>query len=254
MLPKVSVVTVTYNCAGEVEATLKSVLDQDYPNLEYLVVDGGSTDGTVDIIRKYAEQISWFVSEPDRGIYDAMNKALRQASGGWCAFMNAGDCYASNDAISRLFRSVTPESPLRVIYGNTLYRYADGTSSLHPTASLEELPTVISRYQPYCHQAVFYQIADKSDCLYDLRYRYAADYDVACRYWHRYGIAAYRYVPVTVCLYKAYEGLSSHPENLYRLQRELLRIKLRRRRNIVEIARDILWLVRHRSLSKTPRR
>ena len=246
MFPKVSVITVTYNCVAEVESTMQSVFAQDYPNLEYIIIDGGSSDGTMDVINRYKSQISFLLSEPDGGIYDAMNKALRHASGQWCAFMNAGDTYAGSDVISNLFGEVSEEREWRVIYGNSVYNYPDGRCTGHPTADIEHLPAVISRYQPYCHQAVFYNISDKSDCRYDLRYAYAADYDVACRYFKRYGMSAYHYVPIRVCHYKAYDGVSSNKDNLYRLHKEALLIKIRNRMCITEIVKDTIRLIFHK--------
>lgn len=88
---KISVVTVCYNAVDCIEETMLSVLDQTYPNIEYIVIDGGSSDGTADVIRKYADRLAYWVSEPDKGIYDAMNKGIVAATGDYINFMNAGD-------------------------------------------------------------------------------------------------------------------------------------------------------------------
>lgn len=93
--PKVSVVTICYNSVQFIEKTIQSVLSQTYPNIEYIVIDGGSTDGTKEIIEKYSSRISYWCSEKDRGIYDAMNKGIRKATGEWINFMNSGDCFVS---------------------------------------------------------------------------------------------------------------------------------------------------------------
>ena len=100
---KVSVVTVCYNAIGGIEKTISSVLGQSFPEMEYIVIDGGSQDGTAEVIRQYADRIDYFVSEPDGGIYPAMNKGLKHATGRWVNFMNSGDLFASSHVLSDLF-------------------------------------------------------------------------------------------------------------------------------------------------------
>ena len=100
---KISVVTVCYNAADTIEKTILSVLNQTYHDIEYIIIDGGSTDGTVEIIRKYADKIAYWVSEPDKGIYDAMNKGIEVATGEWINFMNAGDRFYKSDVIKLIF-------------------------------------------------------------------------------------------------------------------------------------------------------
>lgn len=93
---RISIITVSYNSAGTIERTIKSVIQQDYGDVEYIVIDGGSTDGTVDVIRKYEKKIFFWLSEPDEGIYDAMNKGIRRATGEIIAFLNSDDWYQKN--------------------------------------------------------------------------------------------------------------------------------------------------------------
>lgn len=101
--PLISVVTVVFNAVATIEKTILSVINQTYPNIEYVIIDGGSVDGTINIIRKYEEKISYWVSEPDKGIYDAMNKGIKKARGEWLIMMNSGDYFAGNDVLQKVF-------------------------------------------------------------------------------------------------------------------------------------------------------
>ena len=102
-LPKITVITVVRNDVAHIEHTMLSVLGQTYGNVEYIVIDGGSTDGTVDIIKKYADKLAYWVSEPDGGIYPAMNKGLQHATGEWVNFMNSGDSFADDKVLNDVF-------------------------------------------------------------------------------------------------------------------------------------------------------
>ncbi|MCG9040729.1 glycosyltransferase family 2 protein [Laribacter hongkongensis] len=101
-VPKISVITVCYNSATTLANTLNSVAEQDWPCVEHIVIDGGSTDGTAEIIRRYSSKLAQVVSEPDSGIYDAMNKGLDRATGDIICFLNADDCYTSGNVLSRV--------------------------------------------------------------------------------------------------------------------------------------------------------
>ena len=101
-MQKVTVITVVYNNVSKIEKTIQNVLKQTYSELEYVVVDGASTDGTTDIIKKYNENIKW-ISEPDKGIYDAMMKGVRMATGEWVLFRNCGDFFFKPTSIEDVF-------------------------------------------------------------------------------------------------------------------------------------------------------
>ena len=97
---KISVITICYNAEKTIERTIKSVLNQSYKNLEYIIIDGGSKDNTMKIVKRYKDKISSVISEPDNGIYDAMNKGVRIATGEWLNMMNAGDCYTNDEVLN----------------------------------------------------------------------------------------------------------------------------------------------------------
>jgi glycosyltransferase involved in cell wall biosynthesis len=122
--PLVSVVTICRDAVVEIDTTLDSVLEQSYGNLEYVVVDGASTDGTIEKIVARRDRIAQWITERDAGIYDAMNKGVRLASGEWILFMNAGDRFHAADSLARLMRP--PTEGVDVIYGDHEVRYAGG--------------------------------------------------------------------------------------------------------------------------------
>lgn len=175
--PKISVVTVTYNCASVLETTLQSILAQDYPNFESLIIDGHSTDGTLDIIHKYADRLAYWKSEPDKGIFDAMNKSLRVVTGEWVCFMNAGDTFASSSVLTDIFGSNAPSigPDVACIHGQTW--------ELHPRKRVREKSHPfyknrnIFRPMGFCHQAVFVR-TDWAQRVggFDLSYKIASDY------------------------------------------------------------------------------
>ena len=117
---KISIITVSFNIAETIEDTIKSVLSQDYKNIEYIVVDGGSTDGTLDIINKYKNKIAKVISEPDNGIYDAMNKGLKSSTGGILATLNGDDVYADQTIVSRMAEFIQ-NNGLDAAYGDLIY-------------------------------------------------------------------------------------------------------------------------------------
>lgn len=130
MVKKITVVTVCFNAEKVLEQTMLSVLSQTYKDIEYLVIDGGSKDGTLDIIKKYSDKVKW-ISEPDKGIYDAMNKAVKMASGEWINFMNAGDCFASIDVLENVFSKEYPEE-VNFLYSDNWYEDEKGIRTYAP--------------------------------------------------------------------------------------------------------------------------
>lgn len=123
--PKLSVITIVFNNATDIERTMLSVLGQTYQNIEYIVVDGASSDGTLGIIKKYADRLAKLISEKDEGIYDAMNKGLEAATGDYVLFMNSGDEFCSESTVVNVF-SIADDADL--YYGETEMIDAAGNS------------------------------------------------------------------------------------------------------------------------------
>jgi len=180
-LPKISVVTVCYNSAKTLERTIASVLSQDYPNLEYLIIDGGSTDGTVDIIRRYESQLAYWCSEVDKGIYDAMNKGIRLAKGEWIHLLNADDWYIERDVWSRV---IPHFYSLKVNYMSMVHRWESGRERLY-RFKFRRWPLYYSAYLPHPALVVHRSQYDAVG-LYNTDYRMAADHDMIMRLVHRY--------------------------------------------------------------------
>lgn len=116
-MPKLSVITINRNNAAGLRRTIESVVQQTATSIEYIVIDGDSTDGSVDIIRRYEPGIKYWISEPDRGIYHAMNKGIKQATGEYCQFLNSGDYLLTPDVTERMLRDMPPCS---ILYGNKI--------------------------------------------------------------------------------------------------------------------------------------
>ncbi|MDO4462215.1 MAG: glycosyltransferase family 2 protein [Bacteroidia bacterium] len=173
--PLVSIITITYNAGATLERTIESVRRQDYTNIEYIVVDGSSKDRTLDIVRENQDIITSYISEPDKGIYDAMNKGLRLAKGDYIWYMNSGDEIAEASTLSKAIKDAPEEAD--VIYGETIVTDMAGNTIGERRLALTEPLTWKSfrKGMVVCHQSF---IAKKILCEeYDTRYRYSADFD-----------------------------------------------------------------------------
>lgn len=180
--PRFSIITVTYNAADVIEPTLRSVAAQKYRNFEYLLIDGGSTDGTVSKALACGVEFAHVVSEHDNGLYDAMNKGMRLASGDYLCFLNAGDAFHSPDTLEQIATAAASESTLPdVLYGETAEVDNERRFVRMRRLQAPEQLTWRSFAQGMlvCHQA-FYARRDIAP-MYDLRYRLSADVDWCIR-------------------------------------------------------------------------
>ena len=179
--PKFSIITVTYNAGSVLEDTIQSVITQTYRNVEYIIVDGGSKDHTLDIINRYREHIHTLVSEPDKGLYDAMNKGIRLATGDYLCFLNAGDELHEDDTLQLMVHSITGTELPDVLYGETAIVDEEGHFlRMRRLSAPEDLNwKSFKDGMLVCHQAFFprRELAEP----YDLRYRFSADFDWCIR-------------------------------------------------------------------------
>ena len=116
--PLITIITVTFNAANDLEKTIKSVIEQSYNNLEYIIIDGKSTDGSRNVIRKYEDRVDFWISEADEGVYFAMNKGIELANGDWVNFMNAGDCFSSSETLSYIAQMTAYHPSAVILYGD----------------------------------------------------------------------------------------------------------------------------------------
>lgn len=172
--PVLSVITIVYNNVRDIERTMLSVLNQSYPYIEYLVIDGASTDGTKEVVERYRDKLACYLSEPDKGIYDAMNKGLALATGDYVLFMNSGDELYDKETVATVFASAADAD---IYYGET-EMYNDQWESLGQRRhkAPERFSWKSFKYgMSVSHQAIYIKRAITAP--YDLQYKYSADID-----------------------------------------------------------------------------
>ena len=172
--PKLTVITIVYNNAKDIERTMLSVLNQSYKNIEYILIDGASTDGTIDIINLYKDRLAQFVSAPDKGIYDAMNKGLALATGDYVLFMNSGDEIYAPETVAAVFAS----APSGDIYYGETEMFDENWNSLGQRR--HRAPKHFSWHSfkfgmNISHQAIY--IKRSLTQPFDLKYKYSSDID-----------------------------------------------------------------------------
>ncbi|SDL31982.1 Glycosyltransferase involved in cell wall bisynthesis [Catalinimonas alkaloidigena] len=213
-LPKITIITIAYNAVDSIEATIQSVIEQKYPNYEYIIIDGGSTDGSTDIIRKYENNIDYWRSEPDEGIYDAMNKGIAKASGHWINFMNSGDTFCSSQVLESI--PWGEYESYAIIYGNSMYKGNNDHIRLPLPLKALEYGIMMGN-----HQSMFFnkRILQKQ-LTYDTKYKIYADYELVNRIYQtkRYG---FKYIDTLVAVY---EGNGISTQRSARVRKEKYRL------------------------------
>lgn len=169
--PKISIVTVCYNCKDVIERTICNVLKQTYRNIEYIVIDGASTDGTKEIVEHYADQLAYCVSEPDHGIYDAMNKGIKVATGEWILFRNAGDYFFKPTTVQDVFDWYEDKGEDLIVGGTRCF----GQEGYHD--KFYHLQDADVWHRAFIsHPSAFIRLSVQKANLFPTSYRIASDY------------------------------------------------------------------------------
>jgi glycosyltransferase involved in cell wall biosynthesis len=175
MSPKVSIITVTYNCESLVGETLLSCINQTYENKEIIVIDGKSTDGTLSRVKKYESRLGVIISEKDNGIFDAMNKGISLASGEWIIFMNSGDSFVSDTTLSEL-KELLQNSACGVIYAPHILRYNNHERLINDIPFFEQKK--LYRTMGFSHQSCLVRTSLASKYGFSPDFKLSADYKI----------------------------------------------------------------------------
>ena len=192
---KVSIITVSLNSANTIEDCIKSVVNQSYKNIEYIIIDGGSTDGTLDIIKKYGNKISFWISEKDYGVFDAMNKGINLATGEIVGIINSDDIYFDDFVIENIVEFITKKN-VDTCYGNLIYVDRKNTNRIiRFWKSGKYNKTKFKRGWMPPHPTFFVknQIYKKYGS-FNLKFPIVADYEIMLRFLYKYNISTF-YIP-----------------------------------------------------------
>ncbi len=215
MPPFVSIISVNLNDRGGLARTLVSIGRQTFEDREVVVIDGGSTDGSMEVIEENAAVVTDWVSEKDRGIFDAMNKGIQRARGTYCVFLNGGDVFASNDALERFFGAGAPVEDL--LYSDLVVEHEDGTTHVWETPEALSWDFFMRTTLPHPSSAIRRNLFERVG-LYDTIFRMGADYEFFLRAIVVRG-ATTRRIPVPLSRF-AHGGLSTKPDGYVLLREE----------------------------------
>ena len=214
-----SIITVNYNNKDGLEKTITSVMAQTFKDFEHIIVDGGSTDGSLEIIEKYKDHFAWWCSEPDGGVYSAMNKGIDHAKGDYLNFMNSGDCFYDENTLNAV---ASERMDADVIYGDWV-RWFNGDDQVLMKAPPITDFTYFFYGENICHQAMFIRGEMHRGDKYEEKYKVLADWAL----WQKLSFdkRSFQYLPHTICLYDANSGLSEKRSGMMQRERFIIRLK-----------------------------
>jgi len=220
---KISIITVVYNNKDTISHAIDSVLNQKYKDIEYIIIDGNSTDGTVDIIDSYGDQIAAFVSEADKGIYDAMNKGIRLATGDVVGILNSDDFYIDDNVIDRVVKEFE-EKGVDSVFADLVYVKPDNLKKyVRRYSSKRFKPSKFAYGWMPAHPTFFVKKTyyDQHG-LYKTDYRIAADYELLIRFLHKYKLS-YSYIDAVLTVMRLGGVSTSNLKSNWILNKEILR-------------------------------
>jgi glycosyltransferase involved in cell wall biosynthesis len=220
---KVSIITVVFNGQDTIKDTVKSVLAQDYPDVEYIIIDGASTDGTMKIIHSYSDRIARIVSEPDQGIYDAMNKGIKLATGDVVGILNSDDFYASSDVISTVVQQFEI-SQADSVFGDLIFVKPDSLDQVvRYYSSAKFHPKQFAAGWMPAHPTFFVKRwAYEQHGLFKTDYEIASDYELLIRFLAKHQLS-YRYIPKVMVKMRAGGVSTKNLRSNWVLNREIVR-------------------------------
>ena len=201
MKRKISIVTINYNNLAGLKKTRESISAQTYEEYEWIVIDGGSTDGAKEFLQEHSEEMVYWCSEKDKGVYNAQNKGIALAKGDYVICMNSGDCFHDKDVLQNVFKENHSED---VLYGDWMRVYPDG--NIEKKEAPQKMTPYFFYYDNICHQAMFIKTSVMQNSPFDETYKIYADWS-KWRELYQNG-CSFCYVPVVVCDYLAGIGLS----------------------------------------------
>lgn len=220
--PKISIIIAVYNGSATIQQCIDSVAQQTYQNNELIIVDGGSTDATVEIIKANHEKICYWISEPDRGIYNAWNKGLAKASGEWICFLGADDFFLDNKALERMsvaLQKVPPE--VRLAYSRIMLFTVDGKQLFPVGEPWEKMKTLFKQGMCLPHQGVMHRRSlFEQNGNFDESFRIGGDYELMLR---ELKTAEAIFVPDIIAVAMRQGGLSSNPSSTIEAMRDIRR-------------------------------
>jgi len=241
--PRISVITVSLNTVHIIEKTILSVIGQNYDNIEYIIIDGGSTDGTQKIIEQYSAKISFFVSEKDGGIYFGMNKGIEASTGDFVIFLNAGDIFVDNSVVFDVASYLANNNDTDLLYGNSVQALEYGDFEIKPKNAYS------NNLIGFSHQATFAKRSLLKSHLFNTEFRYASDYE-QLSFFYLSG-ASFRYIDRAISKVEMEDGATYHhfiesAEELYGIMESRgidvrkKRIEQLRRKRIIHFIKNII--------------